>query len=222
MAVTETTGGTTQSDLIYFINDQLGVDFDTLQVQVAARKKDQAISQGKHPHFQPSKCLLPSCNHATHPGNVCYLMSDDPSIGKGYTTMAANLGPDKVEYDGITYKICMAELTTYHILASHFTEHGALVDCSATGGIAGADYHVIETADQAKCYVNITGIGDHIIAKRCLVSAGAVMQSNLGLMIILVNQYALMEDGTMIHSSSQMEWNQVSVDDQSKHVGGHQ
>jgi hypothetical protein len=35
-------------------------------------------------------------------------------------------------------------------------------------------------------------------------------------------QYALVEDGTTIHSSLQMEWNQVSVDDQSKHMGGHQ
>jgi hypothetical protein len=83
MAGTETTGGMTQPDLIDFINDQLGVDFDTLQVQVAARKKDQAISQGKHPHFQPSKHLLPSGNHTTHPGNVHHLVSDDPSVGQG-------------------------------------------------------------------------------------------------------------------------------------------
>jgi hypothetical protein len=45
------------SHLIDYINNHLGVDFDTLQVKVAARKKDQAISQGKHPHFQPSKHL---------------------------------------------------------------------------------------------------------------------------------------------------------------------
>jgi hypothetical protein len=55
-------------------------------------------------------------------------------------TKAANLGPDEVEYDGVPYKICMAELTTYHIVsASHFKEHGALVDHGANGGIAGAD-----------------------------------------------------------------------------------
>jgi hypothetical protein len=48
------------------------------------------------------------------------------------------------------------------------------------------------------------------------VSAGAVTQSNWGLVIILMHQYALMEDGMTIHSFLQMQWNQVSVDDQSK------
>jgi hypothetical protein len=37
-----------------------------------------------------------------------------------------------------------------------------------------------------------------------------------------MHQYALVEDGITIHSSPQMEWNQVSVDDWSQHVGGHQ
>jgi hypothetical protein len=39
-------------------------------------------------------------------------MSDGPSVGQGFTVKAANLGLDEVEYDGITYKIHMAELTT--------------------------------------------------------------------------------------------------------------
>jgi GT2 family glycosyltransferase len=40
-------------------------------------------------------------------------------------------------------------------IVSHFKDHGGLVDGGANGGIAGANCHVIETADQAKCYVNI-------------------------------------------------------------------
>jgi hypothetical protein len=40
-----------QPDLIDYINDHLGVDFDTLQVKVAFRNKDQAILQDKHHHF---------------------------------------------------------------------------------------------------------------------------------------------------------------------------
>ncbi len=78
MATTKSTGGMTQPDLIDHINDHLGVDFHTLQVQVAARKKAQTISQGiVHPHFQPSKHLLPSGNTTGHPGDVHHLMSDD-------------------------------------------------------------------------------------------------------------------------------------------------
>jgi hypothetical protein len=60
-------------------------------------------------------------------------MSDETSVGSSslphrwkYTAKPANLGTDEVEYDSITYKICMAELMTYHILASQFKEHGAL------------------------------------------------------------------------------------------------
>jgi hypothetical protein len=49
----------------------------------------------------------------------------------------------------------MAEFMTYRILASCFKEHGALVDHGANGGIAGAACQVMETADQAECYVNI-------------------------------------------------------------------
>jgi hypothetical protein len=66
-AVTETMSGMTQLDLIDSTNDQLGANFDTLQVQVAARKKDQATSQGKHPHFHPSKLLSPQATIQRHP-----------------------------------------------------------------------------------------------------------------------------------------------------------
>jgi hypothetical protein len=118
-----------------------------------------------------------------------------------YTAKAANLGPDEVEYDGVTYKICMAELMTYHISASHFQENGAVVDCGANSGIADINCQVIETADYAEHYININGIGDHIIAKRCLVSAGANTQSNQGPVIVLMHQLPLVEDGMSIHSS---------------------
>jgi hypothetical protein len=37
MAATESTGSRSHPDLIDYINDHLDVDFDTLQVQVAAR-----------------------------------------------------------------------------------------------------------------------------------------------------------------------------------------
>jgi hypothetical protein len=47
-------------------------------------------------------------------------------------------------------------------------------------------------------------------------------QSNHGPVIVLMHQYALVEDGTTIHSFLQMEWNQGSVDDWSQHMGGHQ
>jgi hypothetical protein len=66
-------------------------------------------------------------------------------------------------------------------------------------------------------------IGDHIIAKRCLVSVDAITQSNHRPVIVLMHQYgALVKDGMTIHLSPQMEWNQVSVYDWLQCVGGHQ
>jgi hypothetical protein len=73
-------------------------------------------------------------------------MSDDNAVygsslisGQKYMAKAASLVLDKVRYDGITYKICMTELTTYCISTSHFKEHGALINCGINGGIACAD-----------------------------------------------------------------------------------
>jgi hypothetical protein len=106
-ATTEPTGDTSQLDLI--------------EVQVAARKKDQTISQGKHSHFSLASVSHPGSTTA-HPGNVCHLMSDyntaygsSLTSGQKCTAKAANLDPDKVKYDVISYKICMAELS-YGIL----------------------------------------------------------------------------------------------------------
>jgi hypothetical protein len=137
MATTEPTGDTSQPDLIDYINNQ---------VQVATRTKEQAISQGKNSHFQASKHLPSSGSTTAHPDNVCHLMLDDNTMygslltsSQKYMAKAANFCPDKVKYDGITYKICMSGLMTYCISASHFKEHGALIDHSANGGIAGAD-----------------------------------------------------------------------------------
>jgi hypothetical protein len=39
MAVTETTGGTTQPDLIDFINNQMGVDFNTFKSRLLPGRK---------------------------------------------------------------------------------------------------------------------------------------------------------------------------------------
>jgi hypothetical protein len=116
-AATESISGTSQPNLIDYINDHLCVDFDTLQVQVVARKKDQAISQGKHPHFHPSKHLPSSGSTTAHPGDVCCLISDDNTIcnssltpGQKYIAKAANLGLDEVEYDSVTYKFTWQSL----------------------------------------------------------------------------------------------------------------
>jgi hypothetical protein len=45
--------------------------------------------------------------------------------------------------------------------------------------------------------------------------AGAVTQSNCGPVILIMHQYAHSGKGHSIHSSPQLEWNGIDVDDKS-------
>jgi hypothetical protein len=70
--------------------------------------------------------------------------------------------------------------------------------------------------------VNVEGIDGHIMERRRLVMAGAVTQSNCGPVILIMHQYAHSGKGHSIHSSTQLEWNGVDIDDKSARVGGKQ
>jgi hypothetical protein len=50
--------------------------------------------------------------------------------------------------------------------------------------------------------------------------AGVVTHSNRGPVILIMHQYAHSGKGHSIHSSPQLEWNGVDVDDKSARVGG--
>jgi hypothetical protein len=95
---------------------------------------------------------------------------------------------------------------------------GALVDRSANGGIAGSDCHVIQVNDQPQHFVNVEGIDRHVMTKQRLGTAGAVTEMNRGPVILIMNQYAQSGKGHSIHSSPQLEWNQVDVDDKSRRI----
>jgi hypothetical protein len=55
-----------------------------------------------------------------------------------------------------------------------------------------------------------------------LITAGAVTHSNRGPVIFIMHQYAHSGKGHFIHSSLQLEWNSVNVDDMSARIGGKQ
>jgi hypothetical protein len=58
--------------------------------------------------------------------------------------------------------------------------------------------------------------------RRRLVTAGAVTQSNRGPVVLIMHQYAHSGKGHSIHSSPQLEWNGVDVNDKSACVSGKQ
>jgi hypothetical protein len=58
--------------------------------------------------------------------------------------------------------------------------------------------------------------------RRRLITAGSVTHSNRGPVILIMHQYAHSGKGHSIHSSPQLEWNGVNIDDKSARVGGKQ
>jgi hypothetical protein len=55
-----------------------------------------------------------------------------------------------------------------------------------------------------------------------LITAGAVTHSNRGPVILIMHQYAHSGKGHSIHSSPQLEWNSVNIDNKSARVSGKQ
>ena len=94
-----------------------------------------------------------------------------------------------------------------------------MVNHGVNGGIARADCCVIE---ETSCCINVEGIDNHILADHPIITAGGVTNSNCGPIILILHKYALTGKGTTIHSSPQIEWNKVGMDDKSVKVGGSQ
>ena len=69
-------------------------------------------------------------------------------------------------------------------------------------------------------YVDLWGVDDHKVDDLELVTAGAVVETQTGPIIIIMNQYARMANGKTIHSSGQMEHHKVIVKDQAHAITG--
>ncbi len=82
-------------------------------------------------------------------------------------------------------------------------KEGALVDRGANGGIAGKDTRVMDKTTRT---IDLSGVDDHTVRNLEIVTAGAVVRTQLGEVILRLNQYAYMRDAKTIHSCLQMEW----------------
>jgi hypothetical protein len=179
---------------------------------VAKQKNSELIASGKHAHYQPSKRAPNPRVPSVPPGYVRWLLSDkvsssgDVSVnGVPYTAKKAGSSPalTDINLEGITYAVKMADLTTYRVSStSHLDMTGALVE-----------------VNNQPHFVNVEGIDGHVMTKQWLVTAGAVTEMNRGPVILIMNQYAHSGKGHFIHSSPQLEWNQVDDDDKSRCIG---
>ena len=108
---------------------------------------------------------------------------------------------------------------TYHIAQASQAKHGSLVDRGANGGLAESDVRILSRSSR-KC--TVTGIDSHELQGLDVVQCAALVETNHGIVNLIMNEYACYGKGHTIHSSGQIEWFKNSVDDRSVQVGGKQ
>jgi hypothetical protein len=102
----------------------------------------------------------------------------------------------------------------------HKEHHGispSLVYRGANGGVAGNDVRVIF---KTNCSVDIKGIVNHRCTNIDIGTVGGVIHTNKGPVIGILNQYALLNKGSSIHSPCQFKWYKNDVNNKSIIVPG--
>ena len=108
---------------------------------------------------------------------------------------------------------------TYNVAQVKQAMHQSFVDRGANGGLAGSDVRVLNTSPR-QC--TVIGINNHEIPGLDIVQCAALVNTNHGIVNLIMNEYAYYGKGHTIHSSGQIEWQTNTVDDKSVQVGGQQ
>ena len=87
---------------------------------------------------------------------------------------------------------------TYHIAQASQAKHGSLVDRGANGGLAGSDVRILSRPSR-KC--TVTGIDSHELQGLDVVQCAALVETNHGIVNLIMNEYASYGKGHTIHSS---------------------
>ena len=107
-----------------------------------------------------------------------------------------------------------------HYIFQHANHtNNQLVERGANGGLAGSDMRVIYKTHRK---INISGIDNHEVNGLDVVTAATLLNTSLGKVIGIFNEYAHLGKGSSIHSSGQLEWFKTHVDEKSIKVGGTQ
>ena len=94
-----------------------------------------------------------------------------------------------------------------------------LLILGANGGLAGSDVRILERTGRT---VSVTGIDNHELPGLDIVTCAALLHTNHGKVVLIMQEYAYYGRGNTIHSPGQIEWFQNTCDDKSFHVGGKQ
>ena len=87
---------------------------------------------------------------------------------------------------------------TYHIVQASQAKHGSLVDRGANGGLAGSDVRILSRSSR-KC--TVTGIDSHELQGLDVVQCAVLVETNHGIVNLIMNEYACYGKGHTIHSS---------------------
>ena len=92
---------------------------------------------------------------------------------------------------------------TYHVAQASQAKHGSLVDRGANGGHAGSDVRILSRSSRK---YTVTGIDSHELQGLDVVQCAALVETNHGIVNLIMNEYACYGKGHTIHSSGQIEW----------------
>ena len=107
---------------------------------------------------------------------------------------------------------------TYHVAQASQAKHGTLVDSGTNCGLAGSDVRILSSRSPRKC--TVTGIDSHELQGLDVVQCAALVETDHGIVKLVMNEYSCYGKGHTTHSSGQIEWFKNSVDDRSVQVGG--
>ena len=108
---------------------------------------------------------------------------------------------------------------TYHVAQANQAMHQSFVDRGANGDLAGSDTRVLNTSSR-QC--TVIGTNNHKIPGLDIVQCAALVNTNHGIVNLIMNEYAYYGKGHRFHSSGQIEWHTNTVDDMSVQVGRQQ
>ncbi|KAL7565948.1 hypothetical protein ACA910_008406 [Epithemia clementina (nom. ined.)] len=94
-----------------------------------------------------------------------------------------------------------------------------LVDRGANGGLAGDDMRILHKTGRK---VDISGIDNHEVNNLDIVTCASMFDTNQGRIVGIFHEYAYLGKGQSIHSSGQLEWMGLKVDERSVLVGRRQ
>jgi hypothetical protein len=137
---------------------------------------------------------------------------NDPSFGSKRKVNFQTTGHPPNEYQAHVTRIANRNQRNVNM-------PGSIVDRGANGGIAGQDSRKISGTERV---VTVTGIDGHQMPNLEICTVGSVIDTQHGLVIGIMNQYAYCGQGNTIHSSIQMESYGVNIDEKSRRIGGTQ